>query len=243
MKNHTITRKYFIKTSGLSLAATLIGAPALSYNSFMGGINPKAKGKLTIQQVIDLMKGTVEGDPIKNTVDSVKIGNTEIECTGIVSTFLPTAEIIQKTAELGANLIVTHEPTFYNHRDKVDWLEGDPVYEFKRELLVENNIVVFRFHDYWHKHNPDGILHGLLKKLDWENYHKKTERNTGICLIPETPLKDLAGFFKNKLNLQRPSFIGDPNMSCSKVGLLPGSWGPRSQMGMLRDNDVEVLVL
>lgn len=238
MLNKTLSRGNFIKTSGLSLAATLIGGP-----SFIYGINSNRNENLTIQQVVDLMIGSIGGDLLRDTVDTIKIGDPTMKCSGVVSTFLPTAEIIQETANLGANLIVTHEPTFYNHRDKVDWLEGDPVYEFKRELLEKNNIVVFRFHDYWHKHEPDGILHGLLKEIGWTNYLQKTIRNTGICIIPETSLKDLGHFFEEKLDLKRPAIVGNPNLRCRQIGFLAGSWGGRSQMRMLQEEEIEVLVV
>lgn len=243
MKRKNITRKSFITTTGLTLSGTLIGASALSYENSISKISPHPEGNISIQQIIELMIATVEGGSIKKTVDSIKIGNPAVKCTGVVSTFLATAEIIQQTAKLGANLIITHEPTFYNHRDETEWLNDDPVYAYKRSLLNKNNIVVFRFHDYWHRHKPDGILQGLLEKLEWEKFHQRTERNTGICFIPETSLQNLAAFFKGKMDIKRPFYIGDPELRCTKVGLLAGSWGPQSQMKMLRDDDVEVLVV
>src|SRR5690554_230004 len=131
MKRKNITRKSFITTTGLTLSGSLIGAPALSYGNSINRIGPQADNNLSIQQIIDLMIATVEGGSINNTVDSVKMGNPAAKCTGVVSTFLATAEIIQQTAKLGANLIITHEPTFYNHRDETEWLNDDPVYAYK----------------------------------------------------------------------------------------------------------------
>jgi hypothetical protein len=63
---------------------------------------------------------------------------------------------------VGANLIIAHEPVFYSHLDQTDWLRRDTVYNAKRRLLDEHHIVVWRFHDYWHMHQPDGILTGVL---------------------------------------------------------------------------------
>ena len=53
----------------------------------------------------------------------------------------------------GFNLIITHEPTFYDHYDKTDALaaEGDPVYAAKAALIKKQGLVIWRFHDYWHR--------------------------------------------------------------------------------------------
>ena len=240
------SREEFLQLSGWSVAGTVLGVPALILGETSekgSGGSGKGKEEMSIQQIIDLLTGSVDNFSYDTTVDTVKTGNPGQRCTGVVSTFLATAEIIQRTADLGANLILTHEPTFYNHRDSVDWLQGDPVYEYKRELLEKNNIVVWRHHDYWHEHQPDGILQGLVETIGWENYHHSTRRNTGLCTIPQTSLLQLGRRFKQKLNLKRPFVVGDPELKCSKIGLLAGSWGARSQMRMLRDKDVEVLVV
>lgn len=42
--------------------------------------------------------------------DEYKAGNPDTPCTGIVSALVPTVEVIRKTAALGCNLLVTHEP-------------------------------------------------------------------------------------------------------------------------------------
>ena len=85
----------------------------------------------TIQEVIDAIIKEIPGGPLEDTVDTVKIGDSSQSVRGIVTTFLATHEVIERAVELGANLIITHEPTFYGHRDETDWLEDDPVYEAK----------------------------------------------------------------------------------------------------------------
>ena len=35
-----------------------------------------------------------------------------------------TPEVIREAAARGANLIITHEPTFFTHADGLAWLEG-----------------------------------------------------------------------------------------------------------------------
>ncbi len=124
---------------------------------------------MTIQDVINTIIATVPEAPLEDTLDTIKTGDPSQTVKGIVTTFLATSEVIEKTIELGANLIISHEGTFYEDQDETSWLHNDPVYKAVRRLIEENDIVVWRFHDYWHLHRPDGILTGILKEMGWEN--------------------------------------------------------------------------
>ena len=74
-----------------------------------------------------------------------------------------------RALELGANFIITHEPTFYNHEDHTGWLEDDPVYRAKRRLLDESGLAVWRFHDQWHMYPGDGIISAVATSLGWQD--------------------------------------------------------------------------
>ncbi|MEM7368036.1 MAG: Nif3-like dinuclear metal center hexameric protein [Bacteroidota bacterium] len=229
------TRRHFLKVSGISAAVVpFIGLSALPLQS---GCTPS---NLSIQEVIDKIIAQIPGGKKEQTVDTVKSGTPTDPVTGIVTTFLATVDVIRQAAEKGANLIITHEPTFYNHHDETDWLADDPVYTYKRSLLDEHGIVVWRFHDYWHLHQPDGILHGLLQDLDWQDYLDPNRKS--VCVIPPTNLRSLATFFKDRLMLKRTFFIGDPALACTKIGLHPGAMGRDNHVRFLRE-DIEVLVI
>ena len=193
-----------------------------------------------IQDVIDTIIAAVPGAPREDSVDTIKTGDPTQEVTGIVTTFLATYDVIGRAIELGANLIITHDPTFYNHRDEIDWLDGDPVYEAKRRLIDENGMVIWRFHDYWHLHRPDGIITGLLKDLGWEDY-AEPERPY-LCSIPPMPLPELVASLKERLAISMVRVIGDPSMSCRNVGLAVGAAGGRTQIKALAHEGLDVLV-
>ena len=194
----------------------------------------------TIQGIIDHIISAC-GPERPNTVDTVKSGDPSKTCTGIVCTFLATTEVIKQTIEKGANLIITHEPTYYNHRDETDWLENDPVYQYKRDLLEKNNIVVWRFHDYWHQHTPDGILTGFLQTMDWEAY-LDTEREV-TCVLPSHSLLEYAQMLQKGLRLKRTFYVGDPDMQATTLALLPGAWGREAQIQHLRREDIDIAVV
>lgn len=219
----------------------------------------------TIRDVIDTILSTVPGSPFPDTVDTVKVGDASQSVTGIVTTFLATLEVIERAAAAGANFIITHEPTFYTHLDETDWLQGDAVYAAKARLLAKHGIVVWRFHDHWHAHAPDGIFTGVVKVLGWEDYVVSPDpwlvsaagqdklRATGmawaadpqrstLCVIPQTRLDDLARLLKERLGISSVRVAGPPELPCQRVMLLPGSPPGKLQMAALGRDDVDVLV-
>ena len=53
--------------------------------------------------------------PPADTVDTLKGGDPATAVTGIVTTFLDTMDVLREAVRLGDNLVISHEPTFYNH--------------------------------------------------------------------------------------------------------------------------------
>ena len=221
MDDPQLARRQFITRASTALGFVSLGGLAGAKN-----LRRDRLENATIQEIIDLILAAVPGGLKSDTVDTIKAGSASQKCSGIVTTFMATAEVIQKTADLRANFIITHEPTYYNHLDEVDWLAGDPVYRYKKELIERNGITIWRYHDYWHTVRPDGILHGFIKQVKWEGYIDEDREN--ICVIPVTTVGDLALFFKEKLGLKRPFIVGNPEMSCSEIALLLGAWGGRN---------------
>lgn len=228
------SRRQFLATLPLAVGTGLIrpnGWPAAS---------PQRPLKApTIQDVLDLILAQIPGSRSANTVDTVKSGDPSQAVTGVVSTFLATGAVIQAAIDRGANLIITHEPTYYNHWDRTDWLADDPVYQAKAELLAVHNIVVWRFHDYWHQHRPDGILHGFLQRMQWTTYQ---EVDHPICAIPSTPLDTLVATFKERLGIDTVRVMGAPNLPCRRIGLLLGAMGGRAHIEFLSRESVDLLV-
>lgn len=194
---------------------------------------------LTVQQMIDTILKSIPGAPYSETVDTLKSGDPSQPVKGIVTTFLASCEILQKAVDLGANVVITHEPTFYNHLDNTDWLEDDSVYRAKRKLIEDHQLVVWRFHDYWHSHQPDGIMTGVLRALDWEAQAYSEWRNK--VKVPTMSLRELVDYLKTKLGISTVRVIGAPDFQCSKIGLMVGSPPSEWQMRLLAD-DIDVLV-
>ena len=227
------TRREFLTRSAAALAAAGV-LPASVADAREAGEGP------TVQQVIDRILSEVPPGPAE-TVDTVKVGDPSQPVTGIVTTFLASCEVIDRTVALGANFLITHEPTFYNHLDRVDWLENDAVYQHKRELLEANGIVVWRFHDGIHRLQPDGVIAGVLDALGWKDHARRD--NPRVCEIPPTTLPELAVILKERLGTTRVLAAGDPRRRYRTIGLMVGAAGGEAQMRFAQDTGVEVLVV
>jgi putative NIF3 family GTP cyclohydrolase 1 type 2 len=195
---------------------------------------------LTIQQVIDTILKEVPGGLPADTVDTIKVGDPAQLVTGIVTTFMATWEVIEKAAGLGANLIIPHEPLFFNHRDTVDWLKDDPVYLAKRRLLEDKKMTVWRFHDGWHSVRPDGVLEGLLRLLDWKSYQDPDLPE--LVHLPSTPLDELTAFLKVRLGAPVVRVVGPDQMVCRKAVVFCGyTWG-EMQIEVLNQAAADVVI-
>lgn len=138
--------------------------------------------------------------------------------------------------------VITHEPTFYAHLDTPEGLpENDPVWAEKRAFIQKHGMVVWRFHDHWHKRRPDGIEAGMVRALGWEKYQRSD--NEHLFVMPETTVKNLAEQVAKTLGSPVVRYVGNPKMNVTKVALSPGSEGFKSETHTLERDDVEVLLV
>ena len=154
----------------------------------------------TVQDIINTIIAGVPGAPFPETIDTLKTGDAGQNVSAVAVTFMATYEVIEQAIKLGADLIITHEPTFYGHTDETDWLKDNPVYQAKRHLIDEHHIAIWRFHDYLHSLRPDPTIVGLLKALDWTT-HALPEQPF-VCQLPARSLHDLVLEIKSKLGLE-----------------------------------------
>ena len=97
-------------------------------------------------------------------------------------------DIIQQAIKTGANFIIAHEPTFYNHTDDTAWVTPNHIVKQKQELLDKHSIAVWRCHDYLHSFVPDAVAYGVVQKAGWVSYFKT---GNPIINLPSISLGDL----------------------------------------------------
>ncbi len=224
-------RREFLLKSGI-VGAGLITNPFSTFSS--------AKTKSwTVGEIMDTFISQVPNAPFAQTVDTIKVGSRDTVVTGVVTTMFATIEVIQKAIELKCNLIIPHEPTFFSGQDETDYLQADPVFRAKYNLMEKNEITVWRNHDYVHRMEDDGVRIGVVHDLNWTAYYQS--RNP-VLIIPEISLRDLINHVKAKLGVPAMRYVGDLNQTCSKVLLLPGAVGGRRQIEAIMKERPDVLV-
>jgi hypothetical protein len=197
----------------------------------------------TAQQVIDRIRQHV-GIPWRaTTVDTVKAGNPSTRVTGIATTMVATLDVLKRASAAGRNMIVVHEPTFYSSLEDEAHAPGnaeDPLFQFKKNFIETNNLVVWRFHDHWHGRKPDGIITGMAIALGWDKY--QVPDNPRLYTLPQTSLVNLAKGIRDRLKLRAVRVVGDPQTMVSKAAFNPGSTGLAQVERYFSGPDVDVFV-
>jgi putative NIF3 family GTP cyclohydrolase 1 type 2 len=209
----------------------LLSAPAVSQGSSQ---NP------TAAEVIELIISKTGIPVMPNTGDIIREGNPDTRITGIITTMFPTMEILREAVARKCNLVISHEPLYWSSRDNREQLAGanDPVFLEKQKFINDNNLVVWRYHDYVHSMRPDGIYVGMTDKLGWKEY--MVDETYSKFKIPETTLENLLQYLKQIFPGHAFDVIGNPKMAVSKVAFSAGASGSANHTASLRDDYVVI---
>lgn len=198
---------------------------------------------LTAREVVERIKQNIGVPWTEPTVDTFKDGDPATPVTGIAVTMMATFDVLRRADARGANLVITHEPTFYDHFDKLDVLEGehDSVTAAKRAFIREHRMIVVRMHDHWHRRRPEPMAVNLARVLGWDRY--QTPESERLYRVPETTLAALAATIRRRLPAPTLRVVGDSALRVTKVGLSPGAAGFDTHRKLLQQDAVEVLVI
>src|SRR6266576_2422894 len=203
-----------------------------------------AQQVLTARDVVERIKQNI-GVPwggADETVDTFKDGDPATPVTGIAVTMMATFDVVKRAAAAGANLVITHEPTFYDHFDRLDVLENehDALTAAKRAFIREHRMVVVRMHDHWHRRRPEPMATDLARVLGWERYRGENE---WLYRVPATTLAELAQTIRRRLPAPTLRVVGDSGLEVTKIGLSPGAAGFARHRQLLQQDNVEVLII
>lgn len=171
----------------------------------------------------------------KRTCDTVKSGDPDKTLTKVAVSMFATPEVVKKAAAWGAELLIVHEPTYYNHFD-TDENISLPASE-KEKLIRETGMTVFRFHDYAHACEPDLICEGELRYLGLKGEFRKGKYfavNEYILDEPITALA-LAKTVEKNLGVKHVRIAGDPKAAGRRVSCSFGTPGHLEES--LAEND------
>jgi putative NIF3 family GTP cyclohydrolase 1 type 2 len=194
----------------------------------------------TASQIIVEMQSHLNCKWSRETVDTFKSGNPDNVVTGIAVSMFADMATLRKAVENNCNLIIVHEPTFYNHLDNTESLQDDPVFLKKIAYINEHKLIIFRFHDHWHKTVPDGIYVGMVDKLGWKA--NQVDKSMKFFKFEEQTVGSFAQKLQEKLKGSQLRIVGDPQMRFTNVALAVGAPGSQSHRNLLNDNSTELLV-
>lgn len=195
---------------------------------------------ITAREVVDeIIKNTL-GTPLNKTVDVFKEGNPDDQVTGIAVCMFATMEVLREAVKNKCNFIITHEPLYYNHLDATDQFKNDPVFNEKRKYILDNKLIIWRFHDYLHRAKPDRVLLAMAEKLDWKTY-SKNEYYTQYQ-IPETTLEEVIKHLQAKIPGTSFNVVGNPSAKISNICFTPGSPGSMMHIQCFRTMNVDLVI-
>ncbi len=200
----------------------------------------------TAADVVALLRSAIPAQPRAVTVDRILDGDPATEVTGIAVTTMATVDVLREAAAAGANLVITHEPLYFDHQDgarEALEAEHDPVYRAKRALVRDAGIVVVHLHDQWHDLRPDGVDAATAEALGWTLDPEATTDGISTATIEPTTLGDLARHVAGTLGATALRYIGDPSSTVTRVGLDLGFRGFGRNRALLRRDDVDVAIV
>ena len=226
----SLSRRDFVVMAGASLAAS----------KMIRG----QQGKITAGEVVNRIKKATEenvGEPWgdKSVRDTFKFGSPDMPVTGIATSFGGNFRVLDLANKAGLNMVIVHEPTYYSDFDVIDWVKNDPVYQWKLDWATKHNTVVWRIHDHWHAHKPDGIRTGMDNAIGWNDY--KVPGSKSLYKIPQTTVLGLAKYVATTLKSRSVRVMGDPNLPVTTVA--HGGHQPEENMAAMQLKDVDCVLI
>ena len=136
-------------------------------------------------KAIDIMNEIFSWAPgeYNPTCDTLKAGSPDTEVSRVAVCCFTTPQVVRDAAAWGAQLLITHEPTYYDHWDN---REDTPVGNAKKQLIDQSGLTIYRYHDHPHKADTDMICAGELQALNLPGKYEKGSR-FGVKLKASAP--------------------------------------------------------
>lgn len=153
------------------------------------------------------------------TVDNFKYGDETREVRLVATCLTATPDVIKEASRLGADLIISHEPTYYNH---IDDIQHSKVADLKIACVEEAGIPICRYHDHMHFSADDMISLGFLDTVGWRG---KFDGNVLFTLDePMTPL-EIVRDIEKKCGVKHCRIVGAREGEVKNIGLYLGHRG------------------
>jgi len=175
---------------------------------------------MTIQAFIQALKTSVGFEWKETPIDDFLYGDPNVELKNVAVTMMATQAVLEEAVSRGCNLIITHEPVFFNHHNNLQHVANDAVYAAKVDYLKSHQVCVFHLHDNLHHAGLDYIATGMAQKLGWEPY--RTDESCKSFRMPGVKLGQILDDLATHLKPAALRYIGDRDAIYENVVT---SWG------------------
>ncbi len=169
-------------------------------------------------EILDILKhysSTVRTE----TVDTLKAGDPDRHVEKVAFCHIITPNVLLDARKWGADVIITHEPTYYDHFDNYC---DNAITRRKKEMVEASGITIFRFHDHAHLARPDIIHKAFLKETGLDG-----EYDGKGMLFLKSPMsaREMARLISAKTGINHPRLLGNIDAQTANVALCLGACG------------------
>ncbi len=168
------------------------------------------------------------------TVDTFKAGNPLREVKTVAVGWMTTIYDLEKAVELGCEMFITHEPTFWEHWAAESKNRRGPGGIEKTRLLESSGLVVLRCHDAWDAWPEIGIRDGWAGGLGLSKVVAKSDDGwSAMYEIPETTLGEFAAHVASRVKTigqDSVQVLGRPDMKVKRPCVGVGCYTPNIDM-------------
>ena len=199
-----------------------------------GGAVEPSEGKHGMTTTQDIREYLLSHSPWvdrERTVDTVKLGDSTRPIRKAGVCWFASIETIRAAQDAGCDLLVCHEPTFWDHAPaEAAWRDKEPGLS-KRKLIEGTGMVVLRAHDTWDQWPGIGIRDSWATWLGLEKrvYASEGHNLYAVYEVPEQTLREFARYVAAKvrpLGEDSVQVLGDPNRKVRRPAVGVGCIGP-----------------
>lgn len=195
---------------------------------------------MTIQEFISWLKTSLGIEWKETAIDVFLYGDPDSELKNVAVTMMATQKVLEKAVQRGCNLIITHEPLFYNHHHKFQHLLSDAVYKAKEKYLRDHHLCVFHLHDNLHHAGLDYIAAGMAQRLNWGQY--RTDDSFKSFRMADVKLGHILRDIEAGLEPTAVRYIGDKDAVYENVVTSWGFMGMENGVKLINRHENCVLV-
>lgn len=161
----------------------------------------------------------------EHSCDAFKAGDPETEVRRVAVAWQATLPALRDAVAGGADLFITHEPTFYVHMDDDPRVFEHAFAREKKRFIEQSGLVIYRCHDVWDRMPEIGILDSWARQLGFDGPPAASATFHAAYPFRGT-LGDLAQRVRQctePLGQQRVWILGEPDVPVSRVALGTGA--------------------